>query len=119
MINEDKKENIYVIARSVSDAAIPNNSTFTPHPNPQPYGTQSHSAHKFAGSTSVPQGAREQSYEIPEQVRNDMKGKFLVPQCPSILVPLKKAAFTLAEVLITLGIIGIVAAMTMPSLIKK
>ena len=48
-----------------------------------------------------------------------MKGKFLVPQCPSILVPLKKAAFTLAEVLITLGIIGIVAAMTMPSLIQK
>ena len=31
----------------------------------------------------------------------------------------KKAAFTLAEVLITLGIIGIVAAMTMPMLTKK
>ena len=31
----------------------------------------------------------------------------------------KRAAFTLAEVLITLGIIGIVAAMTMPSLINK
>ncbi len=31
----------------------------------------------------------------------------------------KKAAFTLAEVLITLGIIGIVAAMTMPALIQK
>lgn len=30
-----------------------------------------------------------------------------------------KAAFTLAEVLITLGIIGIVAAMTLPSLIKN
>ena len=29
----------------------------------------------------------------------------------------KKAAFTLAEVLITLGIIGIVAAMTLPTLI--
>ena len=29
------------------------------------------------------------------------------------------AAFTLAEVLITLGIIGIVAAMTMPSLIQN
>ena len=33
--------------------------------------------------------------------------------------PYKKAAFTLAEVLITLGIIGIVAAMTMPSLIAN
>ena len=31
----------------------------------------------------------------------------------------KKAAFTLAEVLITLGIIGIVAAMTLPQLIKN
>ncbi len=31
----------------------------------------------------------------------------------------KKAAFTLAEVLITLGIIGVVAAMTMPVLINK
>ena len=33
--------------------------------------------------------------------------------------PHKKAAFTLAEVLITLGIIGIVAAMTMPTLVAK
>ena len=32
---------------------------------------------------------------------------------------LNKAAFTMAEVLITLGIIGIVAAMTLPSLIQK
>ncbi len=31
----------------------------------------------------------------------------------------RKAAFTLAEVLITLGVIGIVAAMTMPTLISK
>ena len=31
----------------------------------------------------------------------------------------RKAAFTLAEVLITLGIIGIVAAMTLPALIQK
>ena len=31
----------------------------------------------------------------------------------------RKAAFTLAEVLITLGIIGVVAALTMPSLIAK
>ena len=31
----------------------------------------------------------------------------------------KKCAFTLAEVLITLGIIGVVAAMTIPALIHK
>ena len=32
---------------------------------------------------------------------------------------IRKAAFTLAEVLITLGIIGVVAALTIPSLIQK
>lgn len=37
----------------------------------------------------------------------------------SSLFPKKKLAFTLAEVLITLGIIGIVAAMTIPTLINK
>ncbi len=42
--------------------------------------------------------------EIPKQVRNDKK---------------VKAAFTLAEVLITLGIIGVVAAMTIPTLISN
>ena len=30
----------------------------------------------------------------------------------------KKFAFTLAEVLITLGVIGVVAALTMPTLLK-
>ncbi len=43
--------------------------------------------------------------------------KLLVPYCLSNLVSFKKAAFTLAEVLITLAIIGIVAAMTIPTLI--
>ena len=33
--------------------------------------------------------------------------------------PLKKPAFTMAEVLITLGVIGIVVAMTLPTLINK
>ena len=39
--------------------------------------------------------------------------------CPNVLTSyrLKKCAFTLAEVLITLGIIGVVAALTMPALI--
>ena len=32
---------------------------------------------------------------------------------------MKKNAFTLAEVLITLGIIGVVAAMTLPTLIQN
>ena len=45
--------------------------------------------------------------------------KRLVPYCLSNLVSSQKAAFTLAEVLITLGIIGIVAAMTIPTLVSK
>ena len=45
------------------------------------------------------------------------RNTFLVPYCLSNLVSSKKAAFTLAEVLITLGIIGVVAAMTIPTLI--
>jgi prepilin-type N-terminal cleavage/methylation domain-containing protein len=47
--------------------------------------------------------------------------KFLIFLFPSPLFPSKnkKAAFTLAEVLITLGIIGVVAAITMPTLIKN
>lgn len=32
---------------------------------------------------------------------------------------MKKYAFTLAEVLITLGIIGVVAAMTLPTVVNK
>lgn len=32
---------------------------------------------------------------------------------------MEKYAFTLAEVLITLGIIGVVAAMTLPSLVNR
>ena len=47
------------------------------------------------------------------------KNTFLVPYCLSNLVSLKKAAFTLAEVLITLAIIGVVAAMTIPTLISN
>ena len=38
---------------------------------------------------------------------------------PIVLMTLKKAAFTLAEVLITLGIIGVVAAMTLPTLVQN
>ncbi len=62
--------------------------------------------------------------EILKRVQGDKNvseahSKHLVPYCLSNLVSSKKAAFTLAEVLITLGIIGIVAAMTIPTLISK
>ena len=62
--------------------------------------------------------------EMLKRVQHDRSGseahsKHLVPYCLSNLVSSKKVAFTLAEILITLGIIGIVAAMTIPTLISK
>lgn len=52
--------------------------------------------------------------------KNNKDVKNLGPVCLNALVQnKKKLAFTLAEVLITLGIIGIVAAMTIPTLINK
>ena len=46
-------------------------------------------------------------------------GKFLITQSLSHLITSKAAAFTLAEVLITLAVIGIVAALTLPGLIQN
>lgn len=63
--------------------------------------------------------------EILRFAQDDKNGKLLtiLPACsPSNPSPSRgrsKAGFTLAEVLITLGIIGIVAAMTMPALITN
>ncbi len=62
--------------------------------------------------------------EMLKRVQHDSSGseahsKHLVPYCLSNLVSSKKIAFTLAEVLITLAIIGIVAAMTIPTLVAK
>ena len=58
-----------------------------------------------------------------DYITNDKKDnknvKNLLPYSLNALLPKKKLAFTLAEVLITLGIIGIVAAMTIPTLMQK
>ena len=45
--------------------------------------------------------------------------KNLFSYLPIHLFTFKKAAFTLTEVLITLGIIGVVAALTLPTLISN
>ena len=59
----------------------------------------------------------------PILTRSRNKSAMTVNRHPELvsgsLGPSKKAAFTLAEVLITLGIIGVVAAMTLPSLIQN
>ena len=80
--------------------------------------------------TGHPEAIAEGSQKIPPTLTLPLKGgreelvseahsKFLVPYCLSNLVSSKKPAFTLAEVLITLAIIGIVAAMTIPTLIAN
>ena len=49
------------------------------------------------------------------RIKFDNMGVFSAKPCADQ----HKPAFTLAEVLITLGIIGVVAAMTLPALIQK
>ena len=55
-------------------------------------------------------------YENKKRHTEDNSPKYSMVNCTLLL---KKAAFTLAEVLITLGIIGVVAALTLPSLIQN
>ncbi len=80
--------------------------------------------------TGHPEAIAEGSQKIPPTLTLPLKGgreelvseahsKFLVPYCLSNLVSSKKPAFTLAEVLITLAIIGVVAAMTIPILVAN
>lgn len=58
-----------------------------------------------------------------EQVKKELErlaeGWAISKQCFGTKSGARKGAFTLAEVLITLGIIGVVAALTLPSLIQK
>ena len=72
-----------------------------------------HKSLKRRGQSSV--------YKMLKQVQHDIN--FLKRTYSHINLfsysPHKKAAFTLAEVLITLGIIGVVAALTMPTLIAN
>ncbi len=77
--------------------------------------------------TGHPEAIAEGSQKVDEmlkQVQNDKyvsgaHSKHLFPYSPITLFTSKKAAFTLAEVLITLALIGIVAAMTIPTLIQN
>ena len=61
----------------------------------------------------LPQGARENVSCAKHNEKN------LFSYSPIHLFTFKKAAFTLAEILITLGIIGVVAALTLPTLIAN
>ncbi len=58
------------------------------------------------------------SRKTTRHVKGDLVHAFILPEV-TILQLASKVAFTLAEVLITLGIIGVVAAMTLPTLIAN
>jgi len=75
------------------------------------------SLHPSGNSGSVHLTNQIDRFRIKPGMTNN-KDTDLVPYCLSALVP-KKAAFTLAEVLITLGIIGVVAAITIPNMITN
>ena len=68
-----------------------------------------------------PTGEEVSNYKMLKQVQHDTNSskRTYSPIHLFSYSPCKRCAFTLAEVLITLGIIGVVAAMTLPSLIQK
>ena len=71
---------------------------------------------------SRPQGREKHSSRFTHHFSLKEKAAFtLAEDAAHVAIPKNqcKAAFTLAEVLITLGIIGVVAALTMPSLIAN
>ena len=63
-------------------------------------------------------GCHEVTGEGNEVIRS-MDCHAITDNPPQTSIGVRKVAFTLAEVLITLGIIGVVAALTMPALISK
>ena len=84
--------------------------------NPRPQGVGVHPVSEAHSKTKKfnprPQG-------VGVHPVSEAHSKHLFPYSPINLFTFKKAAFTLAEVLITLGIIGVVAAMTIPTLIAN
>ena len=85
----------------------------------------SHKMQQHAGQSDVQKTLKHRCqlsvYKMLKRVQHDinfLKRTYSLINLFSYL-PRKRCAFTLAEVLITLGIIGIVAAMTMPSLINN
>ncbi len=73
-----------------------------------------------AATQPLPQGAREKRFPLHPSIKKLAvftlaEGATHVDTTDNV----RRAAFTLAEVLITLGIIGVVAALTMPALVAK
>ena len=74
------------------------------------------------GQIQASLGEAIQPIEKAEQAKQNMgliHDTNLFPYSPISLFPRKRTAFTLAEVLVTLAIIGVVAALTIPNLIQS
>ena len=84
---------------------------------PSAQGRQGHTHRTALRFPLSPQVAREKIRSV-----GNMKGNSFTDKVYSLFTThhsLRKTAFTLAEVLITLGIIGVVSAMTLPTLIES
>ena len=68
---------------------------------------------------SIPRRRTKNYDETRHEAAEPASCKFLITQSLSHLITSQRAAFTLAEVLITLAVIGIVAALTLPGLIQN
>ena len=92
----------------------------TPHPSLPPEGKENSCCHAEFISASLPERIR----KFPSP-REEGAGERVIPLAKLQFLKrvqgdlIKNGAFTLAEVLITLGIIGVVAAMTIPTLMAN
>lgn len=115
---EDRQNHSSPYQRWLGGVSI-NSCKFKPTPSLNREGSK-----KYAPTLILPHGGgkdfdlslRKSEIQAGDNCINDNS----LPSYHPIFQPsFKKVAFTLAEVLITLGIIGVVAAITMPSLIQK
>ena len=83
-------------------------------PSPVAFATQSPKCRKTRHFDKMLKQVQHDNFSCAKHTEKDLPSKRL-----TVLTTLKKCAFTLAEVLITLGIIGVVAAMTLPTLIQN
>ena len=78
-----------------------------------------HLGNLFSQARSLTRYRFENKYSKYFYVKKSNNNETAFSRFTSHFSPLKNSAFTMAEVLITLGIIGIIAAMTLPSIINK
>ena len=107
------------------DFSQSNNRSLLPTPSPSLIREGVQATHLLKGDSKKVLSKRQTirlgtcHYALVAQSHNYPSPILPLPQGAGIMKGEKKSAFTLAEVLITLGIIGVVAAMTMPVLVTN